>query len=168
MVLWFLVIGIPHHIIRQCAGSKRVNAPVLGTCPRRELYTPEDFAFGEEIKPLARSQDVPFSLLTLAACEFPRSSCLSIRARPSAFRYFLASILIILYYTVLQCAILHSDVLFSKLVCFSSDRYCCFVFRPISLPFPPFFPPFLFSGTQICRSLCPAAHRTGPNQPINR
>jgi len=42
----------------ECTGSERVNAPGLATCPRRgELHTPEDFAFREEIKPLARSQD---------------------------------------------------------------------------------------------------------------
>ena len=47
----------------------------------------------------------------------------------------------------------------SKLVCFSSDRCCCFVLGPFLYPFP-----LSFIGAQIHRSLCPA---TGPNQPVN-
>ena len=33
---------------------------------------------------------------------------------------------LLLIYIVLQCVILHSDTIFSKLVCFSSDRCHCF------------------------------------------
>ena len=64
---------------------------------------------------------------------------------------------------VLQCIILQPDVVSSQLLCFCSDRCCRVVFGPISLSFS-LFP---FSGVQICGSLCPATHGTGPNQPIN-
>ena len=68
----------------------------------------------------------------------------SIRVRPlvlghSLLLYLLASIPTVLYCIVLQCVILHFDILFSKLVCFSSDR--CHCFQAHLLPFPAFLFP---------------------------
>lgn len=43
MVLWFLVISIPHHNVMQCTGSWRANALVLGTClEEKKNYGPQE------------------------------------------------------------------------------------------------------------------------------
>ena len=42
------------HIITS-GSALGVNTPVPGTCPRKELHTPGDFAFREEIKCLTKS-----------------------------------------------------------------------------------------------------------------
>ena len=57
---------------------------------------------------------------------------------------------------------MHSDILFSKLVCFSSDRCHCSVLGPSLYSFP-----LSLSGAQICGSLRPASYGTRPNQPVN-
>ena len=55
----------------------------------------------------------------------------SISVRPlalgqSSSRLYLILLTIILNYIVLYCVIMHSDTIFSKLVCFSSDHCHCF------------------------------------------
>ena len=59
---------------------------------------------------------------------------------------------------------MHSDTIFSKLVCFSSDHCSCF--------FKLFFfvggPVSLFGGADFTeKSLCPTSHGTRPDQPAN-
>ena len=129
---------------------------VLGTWFSEEknymLHTPEDFALfvfpfsvqREKIKTVHKTLSLPlFDCLAHLCSQLYHLSLL--RVKPSVFRtlYFslilfdlLSSIPIILYSVVLQHVILHSNNLFSKTVCFSSD--CCHYgfFRPISLPFP--------------------------------
>ena len=79
----------------------------------------------------------PF-LLVPAACVL----IFSIRVRPLGFGYSFSHFTLFINfnsnYLVLYCVILGFDIIFSKLVCFSSDHCRCFVFRPVSLPFPLF------------------------------
>ena len=120
------------------------------------------FPSGGKINTIRKTFSHP--ILISAVCELHRLFYFSIRIRPSAFGralsfYLLASIPITLY-----CAILHSDILVSKLVCFASDHCCCFVFRPISLPF---FPFSLFPGCGSVGPPHPATHRARLNQPVS-
>ena len=87
----------------------------------------------------------------------------SISVRPLALGQSFSQLLLI--YIVLQCVILHSDTIFSKLVCVSSDHcYCYFLIilscggSPVSLP----------GGVDFAKkSLRPTSRRTGPDQPVN-
>ena len=95
-VSWFCVFGLSvFHIITSCGMlGVRVIAPVLGTCPRRELHRPQDFVFRKEIEPLARSPDVPFFFLFDCQALLPATPPyytyhLSISVRPSGFVFFL-------------------------------------------------------------------------------
>ena len=102
-----------------------------------ELHTSEDFAFREEIKPLARSQDQAL----LPAAQPNCTSHLSISVRPSVFRHchYMWFISFNSNYIALYCIIVcYLVFLFSKLVCFSSDLLLCFeahVSFPLCSPF---------------------------------
>ena len=76
---------------------------------------------------------------------------------------------IVLNYIVLQCVIVHSDTVFSRLVCFSSDRcHRLFIYLFIYFLWGGLLFPFS-GGTDFAKkSLCSTSHRTGPDQPVNR
>ena len=135
----------------KCSSSRYLSG-------REELRSPEDClstiiipAQGNRYK-ACRSPDLGLLCLLVSWCSL--SDCLaaapnctngfSIGVRPlalgqSSSQLYLILLTIILNYIVLQCVIVHSDTIFSKIVCFSSDNCRCFVFRPISLPFSLFF-----------------------------
>ena len=85
--------------------------------------------------------------LTTAAPDCTQGFSISVRPLglgQSSSQLYLILLTIILNYIVLYCVIMHSDTIFSKLVCFSSDHCRCFL-----LFWGPLFP---FPGAQILRN----------------
>ena len=120
---------------------------------KEELHLPEDFCCSISIFclegkiKLLRSHEMTFSFYySSLLCVLPSRVTFSIRVRPSVLdtlSHINRSISFNSNYTVLYCIISHSAIIFSTL--FSPLAHCrCFIFRPISLLFPP-FPPFLLS-----------------------
>ena len=156
-------LGVEKLMLQFC-GLKIFQVP--GSQKRRTTTYPRRFfisIFHSEGKmKLLASQETPI-FFYCSCLQYMLPTCLSfsIRGRPSVLNtlsfYLLASIPIILYYIVLSCFLL--SYLVNHLS--SSDYCCCFVFRPISLPFP------LFPEHVVCGSPHPISHRTRPNRPIN-
>ena len=112
-----------------------------------ELHSPEDClstiiipAQGNRYK-ACRSSDLGHPLRLLVLCSLSdrlaaAPNCMqgfSVSVRPLALgqsfsQLYLILLTIILNYIVLQYVIVHSDTIFSKLICFSSDHCRCFFF----------------------------------------
>jgi len=130
------------------------------------------FPFRRKDQTGQESRGCPFFYCSSLRCVLLSHLTFSIRVRPSAFGHslilfdLLASIPIILYYSVLTC------ILISYLVNqFVSPQIIALFLGPSLYPFSlfslfPFFP-FPFPGAWVHGSPHPTSHRTRPNQPIN-
>jgi len=106
----------------------------------------------------------PFCLCLQYVCS-PNCLTFSIRVRPSVFghsfshfNWFISSNS---NYIVLYCVILHSSVIFSKLVFLLRLLLLFWFLGPSPYPFP-------FPGAWVLVSRHSISHRNGPNQPVNR